>query len=125
MDNLIVKKSTIPGAGKGVFSSTDIKKGETIEVCETMIFSEKEGQVLIQSTKLGNYVYAHEDGKRVILALGKGSLYNHKSPSNAEYFFDARKSQMHIIAADDIKKGTEIFINYGGSQKAKYVVDFY
>ena len=125
MDNLVVRKSTIKGAGKGVFTTIDVKKGDTIEVCETMIFSQKEGQILIQSTKLGNYLYAHEDGKRMILALGKGSLYNHRSPSNAEYFFDARKSQMHIVAADDIAKGTEVFINYGGSQKAEYEINFY
>lgn len=125
MDNLVVKRSTIKGAGKGVFTTTDIKAGATIEICETMIFSEEEGQVLIQSTKLGNYVYAHEDGKRVILALGKGSLYNHKSPSNAEYLFYAGKEQMYIVAAEDIPKGKEIFINYGGSQHAAYVVDFY
>lgn len=124
MDNLVVKKSTIKGAGKGVFTTTDIQKGETIEVCETMIFSEKEGQVLMLSTKLANYVFAHEDGKRVILTLGKGSLYNHRQPSNAEYFFESGKNRMHIVAAEDIKKGGEIFINYGGSQHAEYKIDF-
>ncbi|KAK6021277.1 hypothetical protein OSTOST_13050 [Ostertagia ostertagi] len=125
MDNLIVKRSTIKGGGKGVFTAIDIKAGETIEVCETMIFDEAEARVLIASTKLCNYVYAHEDGKRVILALGKGSLYNHKSPSNAEYLFYAKKEQMYIVAATDIPKGKEIFINYGGSQHAPYVIDFY
>ena len=125
MEQLIIKKSTIKGAGNGVFTTVDIKKGDTIEICETMIFNEKQAQVLINETQLGNYVFAHEDGKSVILVWGKGSMYNHKSPSNAQYYFDDETNQMSYVAVKDIPAGKEIFINYGGEWNAKYVVDFY
>jgi len=102
----------------------DISKGDIIEICETMIFDPKEADVLLQQTRLINYLFAHEDGKRVILALGNGSLYNHKSPSNAVYEFWPRTKQMVMVAAENIPAGAEVFINYGGTQQAKYEWEF-
>jgi SET domain-containing protein len=125
MKKIKIKQSTIEGGGKGVFAGEKIKKGDTIEVCETLVINHKQGQILIKKTILGNYVFAHEDEKSVILTLGNGSMYNHRQPSNAEYYFDSDTNQMSYVAVKDIAKGEEIFINYGGKFDADYVIDFY
>jgi SET domain-containing protein len=85
-----------------------------------LILNEQEAYFILAETSLKNYVYSHSDGKSVILALGTGSLYNHRNPSNAEYDFQAKKQQMIIFAVSDIKAGDEIFINYGGTYNAPY-----
>ncbi len=114
---IYVAKSGIKNAGRGVFASAKLKKGEIIEVCPILILSPKD-TTLAMNTVLGNYLYAHE-AEGTMMALGFGSLYNNQDPANAKYelqFYDgmsAQDSELIITALRPIAKDEEIFIDYG------------
>ena len=112
-----VKRSVIKNAGRGVFATADIKKGEVIEICPVLIFNKKDtDNILI--THLGDYVYAYE-GSRSLFAMGYGSLYNHSNTPNAKYELMEHEGQpeqgneLCITSLKHIDKGEEIYINYG------------
>src|ERR1019366_1955278 len=101
-----IKQSGIKGAGRGVFASIDIKKGELIEVCPILIFWD-EDDAHLQETMLSGYVYEYT-GNSKMLALGFGSLYNHLNIPNAKYELvehegmDEQDSQLYITAIKPI-----------------------
>jgi uncharacterized protein len=99
--------------GRGVYSGSKILKGQTIEVCHLLIFSYQDINSCLEA-----YVY-HYDAKRVALALGLGSLYNHSDDPNARYFFDKKEKLLFIEALDDIVKDQEITIDYGYSKEER------
>ncbi len=112
-----VQESNIKNAGRGVFASKDIKKGEVIEICPILIFSDKDSANVLK-TKLQSYVY--EYGKNgSMFALGFGSLYNHQKRANAKYELvehegqPEQSSELYITALRPISKNEEISINYG------------
>lgn len=107
---IVVKKSSI--AGRGVFANKDIKKDEVIEVCPTIKFNTDS---ISDSSELMNYYFDTSSDKTGILLLGYGSLYNHSSNNNADYYVNDSESNEDtfiIISKRKIKKGEEITINY-------------
>ena len=109
MNKTIIKKSKIPGAGRGVFATKDIRKGELIEKIEVIPISKKEVEHII-ATNLCNYHYEFKD--HFAIALGHGSLYNHsKERPNADVYDN--KDHMLMKAIKNIKAGEEITFDYG------------
>jgi uncharacterized protein len=119
-----IKKSGIKDAGRGVFATKAIKKGELIETCPIVIFSDEDFP-LLEKTKIGGYVFGYT-GNSTMLALGYGSLYNHQNKNNAKYeLFESETGheedhELCITALKDIAKGEEIYINYGGEYETMY-----
>ena len=119
-----IRKSGIKGAGRGVFATAAIKKGELIETCPIVIFSDADFPH-IEKTKLGGYVFGYT-GNSTMLALGCGSLYNHQNKNNAKYeLFESETgieedNELCITAIKNIAKGEEIYINYGGEYETMY-----
>lgn len=97
--------------GRGVYADLLIKPGEIIEVCHLLIMEEHQ-----MGDALEGYVYQY-DVKRVALALGNGSLYNHSGDSNADYYFNKKKKLLYIEAKRKITPGEEILIDYGYSEE--------
>lgn len=97
---LTIKKSTIQNAGKGVFALIDFNKGETVHICS-----------VIEVPKGVGNGYVFGKGSKTYIALDKGSLFNHSSNENIKYYFD--KNELVFVALRKIKKGEELFINYG------------
>ena len=116
---LKIKQSTIKNAGRGVFSTKAFKKGEVIEKCPMLVIGQKHTEPICK-TGLQYYLFSHPDNKQTILALGYGSLYNHHELPNALYEMDTDDMILCIKARTYIRKGKEIFINYGGYYGAKY-----
>ncbi|MFM7710380.1 MAG: SET domain-containing protein-lysine N-methyltransferase, partial [Ferruginibacter sp.] len=54
------------------------------------------------------------DLSQCCMALGLIPLYNHHSPSNAEYFMEYEQEQIFIKSVRPIQAGEEITINYNG-----------
>ena len=112
-----IGQSDIKDAGRGVFASTDIKKGEVIEICPILLLDEKENTHIME-TKLQSYVFEYEK-KASMFALGFGSLYNHRGKANAKYELvehegePAQNAELYITALKSIGKDEEISINYG------------
>ena len=123
-NKVIVKLSKIKNAGRGVFALMDIKKDEVVDVCPILIFNAADANALME-TLLGSYVFEYGDGG-AMLALGNGSLYNHSSKPNAKYELDGEdgktelETELYITAIKPIKKGEEIFIDYGPEHHEKY-----
>ena len=103
----IVKPSKIHGMG--VFATKTIKEGNTVEQCCTLKFPWKDAKGNI----LGKYVFDYHN-KTVALILGNGSIYNHSVDPNVDHvWLDDDQKFVEFYATKDIRKGQELFINYG------------
>ena len=112
----VVKKSGVNDGGYGVFAGRDYQKGEVVEKCVFLELSNN-----IETTKirpeLRNYVFqSHLTPGNEIIAFGNGSLFNHHDKPNLETLFNSDKKDKRIMlysATRPIKRGDELFINYG------------
>lgn len=102
LNKISVKKS--PTHGYGVFAGKTIQKGEIIEECYVLITKGKD-------KALEDY-YFDGDGKYALLT-GFGIIYNHDDDENAVYSINVKRKLATIKARRKIKKGEEIFVNYG------------
>tara|TARA_R100001443_G_scaffold115667_1_gene133970 strand:- start:779 stop:1204 length:426 start_codon:yes stop_codon:yes gene_type:complete len=127
---LEIKTSTIPNSGFGVFATGDIKRGELLEECRYISFP-----AIRTYTKILPHYRFYQDKKKQFfsIVLGYASMYN-SNPSGVNAFWttpDIKNSyskkineeRVHItrnyqdcfafFALKDIKKGDEIFTDYG------------
>ncbi|MEP6466510.1 MAG: SET domain-containing protein-lysine N-methyltransferase [Parafilimonas sp.] len=116
---LAVKKSTIPGSGKGLFTKKFIAKGARIIVYKGKITTWKKVQ---QQTTFNGYIFYINrnrviDGKNYIKSLGryandaKGITKIKGLRNNCRY--EVENNEVFIIATTDIDKGSEILVAYG------------
>lgn len=110
MDKIQVTKSKKYGGGRCICANQSFKPKNKIEICPLLILP-KEQFKYIKKTNL-YYYYFEYTKKRVAIALGYGSLYNHSYSPNARYIFDYKNNNLEIIAIKNIKKGEEILFNY-------------
>ena len=115
--NVYVKESTIANAGRGVFASRDIKKGELIEKCPVIEISACDTAVLNESMLVTYLFYCGENKDQSLVALGYGSIYNHSYKPNAKYNIELEEKAMDFIAIRDMGKDEEITINYKGDSE--------
>ena len=115
--NLYISKSSIPKAGRGVFTNKAFRKGEVIERCPVYVLSKKDYPI-IKKTSLRNY-YLMWGKSTAGICLGYGSLYNHSYNPNATYNKNTSDKTIEFIAIKNIKKtpclvflilGPELFI---------------
>jgi hypothetical protein len=120
-EDLIVKKSTIPGAGKGLFIKRDVKKGERIVEYLGEIISWKECDIRAERDE-GGYVF-YVSRKKCIDAYNtpeelarfandaRGLTKIDGVTNNCQY--QIYKNSGWITATKNIKAGSEIFVRYG------------
>jgi SET domain-containing protein len=119
--NLIIKKSKLPGAGKGLFTKVFIPKGTKICEYKGEIVTWKEVEAMADhrngyvfyfnskycvdawQTKKGVAHYAN-DAKGIVRVKGVNN--------NSEYI--TQKKHCYIEASKDIPAGSEILVGYGG-----------
>lgn len=111
-EKLYISKSKILNAGRGVYANRDIKKDEIIETCPVIQVSEHDTANLKESVLVTYFFYFGKNKKRLLVALGFGSIYNHAHKPNAKYKIKPSENAMEFIALRDIKKDQEITINY-------------
>ncbi|MBN8696298.1 MAG: SET domain-containing protein [Bacteroidetes bacterium] len=119
--DLVVKKSTLPGAGKGLFTKRDIKKGERIIEYLGEIITEKEldkraekdiyGYAMFISKKkcIDAYFTPNELARYANDAKGLSKVKGLNN--NASY--EVWRNRGWIKAEKDIPAGSEIFVSYG------------
>lgn len=101
--------------GRGVYAARNIKAGELVEASPVLILDEWEANK-INPTILNCYVFAwQEDHKESAVAFGLGSLFNHSTRENLTYANNYENRTIEFIALRDIKKGNQLFIDYGYS----------
>lgn len=101
--SLVVKRSLVHGYG--VFADQDFEPNEIIEDCYYIQTTTTDDQFM-------DY-YFYVDEKNSSILLGYGSIYNHSSEPNTYIYRYTDAKLFTIFAKKRIKKGEEIFINYG------------
>jgi len=115
--NLVVKKSTITGAGKGLFTKNFIPKGTRIVEYKGRITTWKE----VKNDDTNGYIYTINrnhviDAKRTLSALARyandarGITKIKGMNNNSVYVNDGLKA--FIESTKDIEAGSEIFVDY-------------
>lgn len=111
MTGLLVRR--IGPMGRGVFAARRFRKGEVIELCPVIPMETSEEKHL-ERTVLRHYIFAWGPRQeRPCVVLGFGSLYNHSLDPNADFEQVRGRTQIKFFATRDIKKGEQIFIDYG------------
>jgi uncharacterized protein len=117
---LIVKKSQLPKAGKGLFTTTPIKKGEKIIEYKGEIIKWKEYKKRVEENKDGYLFYISDNlcidayptpehkARYANDAAGITRVRGLKNNCNYEIVDD----KCFIVAQKNIKAGEEIFVNY-------------
>lgn len=113
-EKVYISQSKILNAGRGVFAELNIKKGEIIEKCPVIEVPESDVSNLRSSILVTYFYYFGKNKDRLMLALGFGSIYNHSYNPNAVYKQNLSEDTIDFIALKDIKKGSEITVNYKG-----------
>ncbi|MCB0493415.1 MAG: SET domain-containing protein [Cyclobacteriaceae bacterium] len=119
---LYVKKSTLPGAGKGLFTKKKIKKGTRIVEYKGEILTWKEVQKLADDRNgyvfyinskqcIDAWNYKKALGRYANDAKGIGRVKGIKT--NSEYVVGNGKKKCYIEAIKDIPANSEIFVEYG------------
>ena len=98
--------------GRGVFTATELRPGDLIEICPVIIIPGKEKALIDQSILYDYYFLWDEEQGSIALALGYGMLYNHRNEANAEAERDLAADLIRIHCLKPIAAGEEIFINY-------------
>jgi hypothetical protein len=101
-----VKKSGV--AGRGVYALRDFTKGEIIETAPSLIDDCKNFQGVLK-----DYISGTRVKDQCAINMGYFNYYNHSDKNNAKYNTDYDTQSISVMALKDIKKGEEIFVNYG------------
>jgi SET domain-containing protein len=120
LDNFLrVKKSTIPQAGKGVFTKSNIKKGQIVTELVGPLLNHKEYLNLSDMEQnytfyinrnniLNSYPIKKQFARYVNDANGSSKS---KVKNNTEFLVKGKR--VFIVAVKNIKKDSELFVDYG------------
>ena len=118
-NQLVIKKSTLPHAGKGLFTKKSIPKGTRIIEYKGRITTWKELPRKSQSSRYifyvtRNYVIDAEPYKKAIARFANDAtgLIRVKGITNNSYY-EQDGSRIFITAKKDIPAGSEILVDYG------------
>lgn len=117
--HLKIKRSTIPGTGKGLFTTIDIAKGTIITEYKGKITTwndvdHNQGANLYIYYVSRNHVINAEGNKDALAHFAndaKGPIKIKGINNNAEYII--KKKRVFIVALKNIPANTEIFVGYG------------
>jgi hypothetical protein len=84
--------------GRGVFTAQDLNKGDLIEVCPLLVIPKKDVKT-VHKTIIHDYYFLMKKPKgSACLALGYGSIYNHKkNPTQKWYLIMKNKKWKYIV----------------------------
>ncbi|TDX00728.1 SET domain-containing protein-lysine N-methyltransferase [Dinghuibacter silviterrae] len=112
------------GRGRGVYTRDALPADTIVEVSPVLVLSGEERKLLDQ-TLLHDYIFEWGEQKdKCCVAWGFVSMYNHRSPSNCEYFMDYAEEIIFVKTVVPIAAGEELTINYNGTAENKDPVWF-
>lgn len=106
---MTVRIAKSPVHGRGMFATGRISRGTVLDRGYTVAFDDVAGE---RAEIVDRYAFDY-DGKRRCVVLGIASLCNHTLDANAEIEIDEERGTYRLIALRSIKRGEEIFIDYG------------
>jgi SET domain-containing protein len=109
---IVVKQSSIPGAGKGVFATRDIEQGVTI--------GEYTGELVNMSEirEHGKYAWSLRNGQAVDAVDPEKSnwlryINDHRTEEGNNLAIYEHDNKVYYQTKRPIKKGSELFVSYG------------
>ena len=119
----VKSSSYLNNESRGLYATKDYKKNEIIEVCPTLIMKKK---YVNKNNVIMDHFFKGKIGDNELLSLGYCSIINHsKEKQNCAWEIGKKDEYIVIKATKDIKRGDEIFTNYGSkywkSRKLKEV----
>ena len=97
-------------AGRGAFAQKAIREGDIVERCPALEVTDKDigGELL-------NYVFYGSAENRRLIAMGYGMMFNHSPQPIVAYYREdgPTGAELIIYALRDIRKGEELYYNYG------------
>ncbi|MCE3259196.1 MAG: hypothetical protein K0S12_837 [Bacteroidetes bacterium] len=117
---LIVKTSQLPRAGKGLYTTTPIKKGERVIEYKGEIINWKQYKKRVEENKDGYLFYVSDD---LCIDAYPTPQYKARYANDAagikrvrglrnNCIYEIVDDKCFIVATRDIKAGEEIFVNY-------------
>ena len=106
-----VAKSTIKGAGKGLFAKTVIAKGDKLEVLGVLVPAKS----LADRCTIYADAYKFRIGKYLLIPTGLGGIANHSDTPNVGRTYKHQIGTGEFIehvALVDIPAETELFVKY-------------
>ena len=97
-----ISKSTLPGAGKGLFAKTPLAQGERLEVLGVLITADS---VSDQCTSYAD-PYKFRVGDKLLIPTGYGTVVNHSADPNLEKLIEGEK--VYLKALRPINLGEEL-----------------
>ena len=95
-------------SGRGVKAIDDIKENDIIEICPYLEDNKDNFQGILK-----DYIFKSKNDNKSLLAFGLCSIYNHNDDNNVGHVANYDNQTFIIKANRDIKKGEELFLNYG------------
>lgn len=120
-EDFVVKKSQLPGAGKGLFTKKEIKKGERFIEYLGEIITEKELEKRAEQDKYGYGFYinkkkcidAYNTPEAIARYANDAKGFSRIKGLRNNCCYDVWKQRGWIKAERNIKAGEEIFVDYG------------
>jgi uncharacterized protein len=118
---LYLKKSQLPGAGKGLYTDAPIKKGEIIveylgeevdwKTCEKRAQENKGGYVFFFNNK--RCIDAFNTPEALARYANDARGLSKVKGLNNNSIYEIRKKRAYIVSTKNIPSGSEIFVDYG------------
>ncbi len=120
---LYLKESMLPNAGKGLFTDSEIKKGEIIiEYIGTIrTWAECNKRVEINDI-MGSYIFyinakycidAYDTTEELARYANDAAGYTKVAKLKNNSLYEVKQKRVFIVAARKIKAGEEVFVSYG------------
>ena len=136
MDNIAVKASTLPHAGRGAFASRAMKSGDLVAPAPLIVIKDKSS--FHENELLLNYMFEIEGTKMAFVPYGEGVTFiNHSKKPNVGLRWSSSKFHqaglleltqssfekkvwpgaliVEVVALRLIRPGEELFLNYGAT----------
>lgn len=102
----------LKGRERGLFATRNYAKGEIIEICPTLAMKDRE--IPPEKNIINEHLFKGNVPGNSLLSLGYCSLINHsRKGQNCEWEVAKDDSFIKMIAIKDIKRGDELYSNYG------------
>lgn len=97
---------------RGLLASRDLVEDDLIHVAPIVLIP-VEQQAALEQTILGVYYFEWDDTHHCF-ALGYASLFNHSYTANVYFIREFDEKLIYFYAAQSIRQGEELTINYNG-----------
>jgi len=106
-DRFYVTDSTLPGAGRGLFTKVPLRKGERLEVIGVIVRRDS------ASDRCTHFCDQHKfriGENKLLVPLGFGGMVNHSPAPNLQKVFDG--DRLFLEALRDLQADEEVFFTY-------------